>query len=98
MLATTKEIWIDKMHQMLTEIEKRRHKFKEIIEIIRKYQLFPFQTPYTDFSNATIKNKEKIVPQNIPRQDKPHLHEVPVQTHNYRIGITSQKTKTEKAP
>ena len=89
---------IDEMHQMLTEIEKRRRKWEEIIEIVRKYQPFPIQTPYTDVSNATIKDKEKTVPQNIPRQDKPHSHDVPVQTHNYGIGITSQKTKTENAP
>ena len=89
---------IDEMHQMLTEIEKRRRKWEEIIEIASKYQPFPIQTPYTDVSNATIKDKEKIVPQNIPSQDKPHSHDVPVQTHNYRIGITSQKTKTENAP
>ena len=45
---------IDEMHQMLTEIEKRRRKLEEIIEIVSKYQPFPIQTPYTDFSNATI--------------------------------------------
>jgi hypothetical protein len=89
---------IDEMHQMLTEIEKRRRKWEEIIEIVSKYQPFPIQTPYTDVSNATINNNEKIVPQNIPRQEKPHSQEVPVQTHNYKIGITSQNTKTENAP
>jgi hypothetical protein len=82
---------------MLTEIEKKQRKVEEIKEIIRKYLPFPIQTPYTDVSNATIKDK-KIVPQNIPCQDKPHSYEVPVQTHNYRTGITRQKTKTEKAP
>ena len=57
---------IDEMHQMLTEIEKRRRKWEEIIEIVSKYQPFPIQTPNTDVSNATINNNEKIVPQNIP--------------------------------
>ena len=57
---------IDQMHQMLTELEKRRRKWEEIIEILRKYQPFPIQTPYNDVSNATIKDKEKTVPQNIP--------------------------------
>ena len=89
---------IDEMHQTLTEMEKRRRKLEEIIEIVRKYQPFPLQTPYTDLSNATIKYKEKIVPQNTLSQDKTHSHEVPVQTHNYRIGIASQKTKTENGP
>jgi hypothetical protein len=89
---------IDEMHQMLTEIEKRRRKWEEIIEIVSKYQPFPIQTPYTDVSNATINNNEKIVSQNIPRQEKPHSLEVPVQIHNYKIGIPSQKTKTENAP
>jgi hypothetical protein len=89
---------IDEMHQMLTEMEKRRRKLEEIIEIFRKYQPFPIQTLYTDVSNATIKDMEKIVPQKIPSQDKPHSLEVPVQTHNYRIAVTGQKSKTEKAP
>jgi hypothetical protein len=88
----------DDIHQMLTEIEKKRRKVEEIKEIVRKYLPFPIQTPITDFSNATIKDKEKIVPLNILRQDKPHSYEVPVQTHNYRTEITRQKTKTEKAP
>ena len=35
---------IDEMHQMLTEIEKRRRKLEEIIEIAHKYQPFPIQT------------------------------------------------------
>ena len=30
--------------------------------------------------------------------DRPHSHDVPVQTHNYGIGVTNQKTKTENAP
>ena len=89
---------IDQMHQMLTDLEKRRRKWEEIIEIVRKYQPFPIQSPYTDVSNATIKDKEKTVPQNIPSQDTPYSHDVPVQTHNYGIGVTSQKTKTENAP
>ena len=89
---------INEMHQMLTEIEKRRRKWEEIIEIVRKYQPFPIQTPYNDVSNATIKEKEKTVPQNISSQDKPHSHDVPVQTHNYGTGVTIQKTKTENAP
>jgi len=87
---------IDEMHQLLTEMDKRRRKLEEIIEIVRKYQPFPIQALYTDFSNATIKDKEKIVLQNISGQDKPHSPEVPVQTHDYRIEITSQKIKTEK--
>lgn len=93
---------IDEIHHMLTETEKKRRKVEEINEIVRKYLPLPFpfpiQTPYTDFSNSTTKDKEKIEPPNIPHQDKPNSHEVPVQTHNYRIGITSQKTKTENAP
>jgi hypothetical protein len=85
---------IDEIHQMLTEIEKKRRKVEEINEI--KYLPFPFpiQTPYTDVSNPTIKVEEKIEPPNILHQDKPYS---PVQTHNYRIGITSQNTKTGKA-
>jgi hypothetical protein len=89
---------IDEMHLMLTEIEKKRRKWEEIIEILRKYQPFPIQTPYIDVSNATIKDNEKIVSQNIPRQDKPRSQEVPFQTHAYGFGITSQRTKTEKEP
>ena len=50
---------IDEMHQMLTEIEKRRRKWEEIIEIVRKYQPFPIQTPYNDVSNTTIKDNRK---------------------------------------
>ena len=88
---------IDEMHQMLTELEKRRRKLEEIIEIAHKYQPFPIEDPYNDVSNATIKYKEKTVPQNIPSQDTPSSHDVPVQTHNYGIGVTSQKTKAENA-
>jgi hypothetical protein len=88
---------IDEMHQMLTDLEIRRRKWEEIIEIFRKYQPFPIQSPYTAVSNATIKYKEKTVPQNIPSQDTPYSHDVPVQTHNYGTGFTSQKTKAENA-
>ena len=56
----------------------------------------PIQAPYTDVSNATIKDKEKIVPPKSLEQDKPHSHKVPVQTHDYTIGITSQKYKNRK--
>ena len=89
---------IDEMYQMLTEIEKKRRKWEEIIEILRKYQPFLIQTPYTDISNSPIQDKEKIELPSILRQDRPQSHEVPVQTHNYKIGTTSQKTKTENAP
>lgn len=89
---------IDQMHQMLTDLEKRRRKWDEIIEIFRKYQPFPIQSPYTAVSDATNKDKEKTVPQNIPSQDTPYSHDVPVQTYNYGIGVSSQKTKTENAP
>jgi hypothetical protein len=91
---------IDDMHQMLTELEKKRRKVEEINEILRKYSLIPFpiQTPYTYVSNPATKDKEKIEPPNIPHQDKPYSYEAPIQTHNYKIEIPSQKTKTENAP
>ena len=31
-------------------------------------------------------------------QDKPHSHEAPIQSHDYTIGIASQKSKTENGP
>jgi hypothetical protein len=91
---------IDDMHQMLTELEKKRRKVEEINEIFRKYSPIPFpiQIPYTYVSNPATKDKEKIVPPNILHQDKPHSFEAPIQTHNYKIEIPSQKTKTENAP
>lgn len=93
---------IDEMHQMLTEIEKRRRKWEEIIEIVSKYQPFPIQTPNTDVSNATINNNEKIVPQNIPRQEKPHsqefLSKLTITRLELLVKILKPKMHLKKSP
>lgn len=89
---------IDETHRIVTEMDEKRRKMEEIIEITRKYFMVPISTPYIYPDKISIEDMEELSHPNPSNQDKPHSHEDPIQTHNYKIGIASQKTKTENGP
>jgi hypothetical protein len=89
---------IDETHKFLTELDEKRRKMEEIIEITRKYFTVPTCTPYIYPNKISIEDMEKLSHPNFSNQDKPRSPEASLQTHNYMIGIASLKSKTEKRP
>jgi hypothetical protein len=89
---------IDEMHRIVTEMDEKRRKMEEIIEITRKYFMVPTSTPYINSNKISIEHMEELSRPTPSNQDKPHSPEVPIQSHNYRIENPSQKSKTDKAP
>ncbi|MGC2308067.1 MAG: hypothetical protein WA461_06670 [Nitrososphaeraceae archaeon] len=89
---------IDEVHRFFTEIDEKRRKIEEIIEIRNKFFMVPISMPYINPNYISTEDMEELSHPKPSNQDKPHSHKAPIQSHDYTIGIASQKSKTENGP
>lgn len=86
---------INDTYQIVTEMDEKRRKVDEIIEITSRYLQVPIQTPCTDPNVISVKDMMGIGPPNTLCHGKPHP-EAPHQPYDERNEITNQKTRCEK--
>lgn len=85
---------INETHRFFTDMEEKRRKLEEIIEITHKYLTVPSQ--HTDSSVISVKDIMRISHPNTLCHDKPHP-EASIQPYITPNEITSKKTRREKS-
>ena len=60
--------------------------------------MVPISMPYINPNYISTEDMEELSHPKPSNQDKPHSHKAPIQSHDYTIGIASQKSKTENGP